>query len=149
MFLRTMSAPSPGAENCPFCGAVVGPGAIACVACGAVKGRRMGCAGWLALIGAVFFAWCPRDDGHVLGIPSLRPRRPHGARGSRVCRFGGPMLLGPCQEAPPAGVPQNVAFRETKCLCGIGGRKARTCSDLGARRSGPEERRGRSQTLTA
>ena len=57
LFLRTMNEPSPGIEDCPFCGTAVRPGAIVCAACGAFKDKRMGCTGCLALLGAVVFAF--------------------------------------------------------------------------------------------
>ena len=57
LFLRTRSEPSPEVEDCPFCGTTIRPGAIVCSACGAFKGKRMGCTGCLALIGAVLFSF--------------------------------------------------------------------------------------------
>ena len=57
LFLRTMNEPSPGIEDCPFCGTAVRPGAIVCAACGAFMDKRMGCTGCLVLLGAVVFAF--------------------------------------------------------------------------------------------
>ena len=56
LFLRTTGELGSGIEDCPFCGTTIRPGAVVCTACGAFKDKRMGCAGCLALLGAVLFS---------------------------------------------------------------------------------------------